>query len=62
MEFIKTNERNPSKFVGEEREIRNWIRHNKKLLNVGLLKSEREEKFKELLGLSDEHKHINQYK
>ena len=60
-EFIKKNGRNPSKFDGAEREIRNWIRHSKKLMNAGLLKEERIEKFKELLALSEMNKHMNQY-
>ena len=34
--FIETNRRNPSKFDGAEREIRNWIKHNRKLYAAGL--------------------------
>ena len=62
MDFIIINKRNLSKFDGAEREIRNWIRHSKKLMNSGLLKEDRVERFKELLALIEENKHKNQYK
>lgn len=61
MTFIETNKRNPSKFVGEEREIRTWIKQNRKLLNAEKLKSERIAKFEELLELVEKNKHKNQY-
>lgn len=61
MTFIATNKRNPSKFVGEEREIRTWIKHNRKLLNAGTMKPERVAKFMELLELGENYKHKNQY-
>lgn len=39
--FIETNKRNPSKNNPEERyKYCNWIKHNKKLLNVGEMKQE----------------------
>jgi len=59
--FIETNHRNPSKFIPEERGLRNWIKHNRKSMNAGALKSNRVEKFKILLALIDENKHKNQY-
>ena len=61
MAFIETNKRNPSKFNGAEREIRNWVKHNKKQMNAGTLKQERVEKFKELLALCEHYKRKNQY-
>ena len=61
MKFIATNKRNPSKFVGEEREIRTWIKHNRKLLNAGTMKPERVAKFMELLEHGENNKHKNQY-
>ena len=61
IEFVRTHGRNPSKFDGEEREIRNWVKHQRKLLNAGELKEERVEKFRELLALMDENKHKSQY-
>lgn len=60
-EFIEREHRNPSKFIPEERGMRNWIKHNRKLYSAGLLKEERIEKFKELLELGERYKHKNQY-
>ena len=59
--FIETNRRNPSKFDGAEREIRNWIKHNRKLYTAGLLKEDRVERFEELLNLSEQYRRKNQY-
>lgn len=60
--FIETNHRNPSKHDAEERgKYLNWIKHNKKLYNAGVLNPDRVEKFKELLELSEKYKHVNQY-
>lgn len=59
--FIETNHRNPSKFIPEERGLRNWVRHQQKLVNKGELKEERVEMYKELLALMEKNKHINQY-
>lgn len=43
--FIETNKRNPSKHDEEERgEYYTWLKHNRKQLNAGILKSERVEK------------------
>lgn len=59
--FIETNTRNPSKFIPEERGLRNWVRHQQKLVNKDELKPERLEKYKELLALMEEYKRVNQY-
>ena len=60
--FTETNHRNPSKHNPEERlKYYNWLKHNKKLYNSGELKGERMDKFKELLELSENNKHKNQY-
>ena len=62
MSFIETNHRNPSKHDPEERgQYLNWIKHNRKQLNAGLLKTERIEPFNQLLALIEENKHKNQY-
>lgn len=61
MEFMTANKRRPSKFVDEERGMRNWWKHQQKLMNAGDLKPERMEKFKELLALGETYKHVNQY-
>lgn len=60
--FIEVNHRNPSRYDDEERGLYcNWIRHNRKLLNKGLLKPERVERFKLLLELTEENRRKNQY-
>ena len=59
--FIETNKRNPSKFIPEERGLRNWVRHQQKLVNKDELKPERTEMYKELLALMEEYKRVNQY-
>ena len=61
VDFITTNKRNPSKFVPEERGLRNWVRHQQKLVNKGELKPERVEMFEKLLELCEENRHVNQY-
>lgn len=59
--FIETNKRNPSKHDDEERGMRNWWKHQQKLLNAGELKTNRLEKFNELLKLGEKYKHVNQW-
>lgn len=61
IDFLETNHRKPFKFVPEERNMRSWWKHNKKLMNVGELKLERVEMFKQLLDLGEKYKHVNQY-
>ena len=61
VDFLETNHRKPSKFVPEERNMRSWWKHNKKLMNAGELKPERVELFKRLLELGEKYKHVNQY-
>lgn len=61
VEFINTNHRNPSRHRIEEHDMLNWVKANRKLLNAGELKSDRVEKFKELLKLCEEYKRKNQY-
>lgn len=60
-EFIEREHRNPSKFIPEERGLRNWVRHQQKLVNKGELKEERVEMYKELLALMEKYKRKNQY-
>ena len=61
MDFMEANKRRPSKFVDEERGLRNWWKHQQKLVNAGELKPERMEKYKQLLELGERYKHINQW-
>ena len=59
--FIEENHRNPSKHRIEEHDMLNWVKQQRKLLNAGRLKAERMERFKELLGMIEENKRVNQY-
>ena len=61
MAFMVANHRRPSKFVDSERGLRNWWKHQQKLVNAGELKTERMEKFKELLEMGEKYKHKNQW-
>ena len=61
IDFMTTNHRRPSKFVEEERGLRNWWKHQQKLLNAGALKEERVELFRQLLAMGEEYRHKNQY-
>ena len=61
-EFIEREHRNPSKYRLEEHNMLNWLKANRKLVNADALKEPRLSKFKELLGLIERYKHINQYK
>lgn len=62
MTFMESNHWRPSKFIDTERGLRNWWKHQQKLMNAGELKSERVEKFKKLLAVGEKYKHLNQYK
>lgn len=60
--FIETNQRNPSRYDDNERGLYcNWIKHNKKLYNAGVLKEPRLGMFKKLMVLSVEYRKVNQY-
>lgn len=59
--FIEANHRNPSKYVGAERELVNWMKQQRKLMNAGELKESRIGMFKELMELGERYKRKNQY-
>ena len=61
MAFIETNKRNPSKHRIEEHDMLNWVKANRKVMNVGKMKPERVEKFEKLQALMEECKRVNQY-
>ena len=61
IDFIETNQRNPSKYRIEEHDMMNWLKSNRKVLNAEKMKPERVEKFKELLALMEQHRRKNQY-
>ena len=62
VEFIETNHRNPSKHRIEEHDMLNWVKHQRKVMNAGVLKEARLGMFNELLTLSEKYKHVNQWK
>jgi len=59
--FIEKNKRNPSKYIPEERGLRNWVKQQKKLMNAGVLEGQRLQRFNELLALGEKYKRVNQY-
>lgn len=59
--FINENDRNLSKYNLEERRLYTWLKHQRKVMNAGTLKIERQESFKRLLALIEEYKRKNQY-
>lgn len=61
MEFLEENHRNPSKHRIEEHDHLNWLKANRKLMNSGKMKPEREKKFKKLLELTEQYKRKNQW-
>lgn len=61
MGFLEENHRNPSKHRIEEHDMLNWLKANRKALNAGKMKAERVEKFRKLLEMTEQYRHINQY-
>lgn len=61
MRFLKENHRKPSRYIPEERDLRNWWKATKKLMNAGKLKPERVALFQKLLELGEEYRRVNQY-
>lgn len=59
--FIETNHRNPSHHRIEEHLMLNWLKLNRKLMNVGKLKENRAEMFKKLLEMGEKYRRVNQY-
>jgi hypothetical protein len=59
--FIKTNHRNPSKYYPDEKLMVHFLKRGRKLMNTGVTLGPRISMFKELLALSEQYKHVNQY-
>ncbi len=59
--FIQINHRNPSRHRIEEHDMLNWLKANRKALNAGKMKTERVEKFRKLLELTELYRRKNQY-
>ncbi len=62
VEFIETNHRNPSKHRIEEHDMLNWVKANRKALNVGKMKEKRVSQFLKLMELCEKYKRVNQWK
>ena len=61
VDFIEANHRNPSKYVDEERNMVNFLKHTRKQMNQGLLKAERIQEFRKLQELMEQYKRKNQW-
>ena len=61
MGFLEENHRNPSRHRIEEHDYLNWLKANRKVMNAGNMKSERMEKFRKLLELTEQYRRKNQY-
>ena len=61
VDFIEANHRNPSKYVGDERNMYTFVKHCRKQMNQSLLKEDRIEAFKKLLALMEQYRRRNQY-
>lgn len=59
--FLKENHRNISKYNLEERRLYTWVKHNRKVINQGVMKTERVEKFRKLLEMTEQYRRKNQY-
>ena len=61
LDFMTSHRRNPLKHQIEEHLMLNWMKYNRKMMNAGKLKADREKLFKEVLALGNPLKHVNQY-
>ena len=61
MEYMETNQRNPSKYDITVRGLYTWVKHQRKVMNAGKLQGERLDLFNELLDLAEEYRRVNQY-
>ena len=61
-EFIERENRNPSKYLAEERLMVHFLKRGRKMMNAGELAEPRFSQFLILLELSNRYKHINQWK
>lgn len=61
MTFMRKEGRRPSKFVLEERNMRNWLRRHIKLSSHDAIPPERRKQFDELMQLAEECRRKNQY-
>ena len=59
--FLESDNRNPSKYYDEEKLMVHFLKRKRKLMNAGELQEPRLGMFKELLVLSEDNKHKNQW-
>lgn len=62
MRYLEVNKRCPSKYKVRDSKLVNWVKHNRKLRNKGLLKDSRKERFFHLLEVAEKYKRVNQHK
>ena len=56
--FIESNHRNPSRYRIEEHLMLNFLKHNRKLINAGVMKEDRRELFLKLLEVGEKYKRV----
>ena len=61
VEFVESNRRNPSKHRIEEHDMLNWLKANRKAMNVGKMKQERVEMFRKRLEMTEQYRRKHQY-
>ena len=61
MDFLHNNKRRPSKYQPEERDLVNWAKHNRKLVNKGVLKVDRKTRFDQLVAEAEKYQRVNQH-
>ena len=59
--YILKKHRCPSKYKPEDRQLYNWIKHNRKMRNKGEMPPERQEVFADLRKLADKYRRVNQH-
>ena len=62
MDFMGEHGRRPSKHKAEERDLVNWMKYNRKMVNASAFPNIRRDKLDELIRLSEKCQHVNQYK
>lgn len=59
--FVSENHRGPSRHRIEEKDMLNWLKYNRKLLNRDALSPEKEEAILKLKALISSFNRVNQY-
>lgn len=61
LSYLRTNKRRPSKYRPEDRDLVNWLKHNRKLRNKGLLPDKRKGDLEALLAEAFKYQRVNQH-